>query len=50
MDAMLTLFFLPDSKRLLPNFYNGFMDKRDRRAQKALERVANARGNFGQRR
>jgi len=43
-------FFAPDSKRLLPKFYNGFLDKRDRRARKALEKVANEKGNFGQRR
>lgn len=41
---------MPDSKRLLPKFYNGFLDKRDRRARKALEKVANEKGNFGQRR
>ena len=41
---------MPDSKRLLPKFYNGFLDKRDRRAQKLLEKVANEKGNFGQRR
>lgn len=39
-----------NSKRLLPKFYNGFLDKRDRRARKALEKVANEKGNFGQRR
>ena len=48
--SRLTRFFAPDSKRLLPKFYNGFLDKRDRRARKALEKVANEKGNFGQRR
>ncbi|KAF2494156.1 hypothetical protein BU16DRAFT_591138 [Lophium mytilinum] len=36
--------------RILPAFYNGFLDKRDARAARALEKVANAKGSFGKRR
>lgn len=39
-----------DSKRLLPAFYNGFVDKKEERAEKALEKVADEKGNFRQRR
>ncbi|KAF2708921.1 hypothetical protein K504DRAFT_291781 [Pleomassaria siparia CBS 279.74] len=39
-----------NSKRLLPAFYNGFIDKREARAEKALEKVADEKGNFRQRR
>ncbi|ORY16757.1 acetyltransferas-like protein [Clohesyomyces aquaticus] len=39
-----------NSKRILPKFYNGFLDKREVRAEKALEKVADDKGNFRQRR
>ncbi|KAF2796266.1 hypothetical protein K505DRAFT_323434 [Melanomma pulvis-pyrius CBS 109.77] len=39
-----------NSTRLLPRFYNGFLDKREARAEKALEKVADEKGNFRQRR
>ncbi|KAF2188194.1 hypothetical protein K469DRAFT_724759 [Zopfia rhizophila CBS 207.26] len=39
-----------NSKRILPRFYNGFFDKRNERAEKALEKVADEKGNFRQRR
>ena len=39
-----------DSKRVLPAFYNGFLDKKEARADKALEKVADEKGNFRQRR
>jgi hypothetical protein len=38
------------SKRVLPEFYNSFLNKRDARAQAALEKVAREKGNFGRRR
>jgi hypothetical protein len=39
-----------DSLRILPSFYNGFLDRRDARAAKALEKVVNEKGNFGKKR
>lgn len=39
-----------NSKRVLPAFYNGFLNKRELRAEKALEKVADDKGNFRQRR
>ncbi|KAJ4301522.1 hypothetical protein N0V90_003615 [Kalmusia sp. IMI 367209] len=39
-----------NSKRILPSFYNGFMDKQEAKAEKALEKVADEKGNFRQRR
>jgi len=39
-----------DSKRVLANLYNGFMDKQEAQAEKALEKVADEKGNFRQRR
>ncbi|KAF1955988.1 hypothetical protein CC80DRAFT_83106 [Byssothecium circinans] len=39
-----------NSKRVLPGLYNGFLDKQEARAEKALEKVADEKGNFRQRR
>lgn len=39
----------PDSKRILPAIYNGFLDKQEAKAEKALRKVADAKGNFRQR-
>ncbi|KAF2273539.1 acetyltransferas-like protein [Westerdykella ornata] len=39
-----------NSKRILPWIYNGFLDKQERRAEKKLEKVADEKGNFRQRR
>ncbi|KAF2121570.1 hypothetical protein BDV96DRAFT_609598 [Lophiotrema nucula] len=39
-----------NSDRVLPRFYNSFLNKRDERAAKALEKVADEKGNFRQRR
>lgn len=39
-----------DSKRILPGFYNSFMDQKEAKAEKALEKVADEKGNFRQRR
>ncbi|KAF2645241.1 acetyltransferas-like protein [Massarina eburnea CBS 473.64] len=39
-----------NSKRVLPALYNGFLDKQEVRAEKALEKVADEKGNFRQRR
>ncbi|KAF2265858.1 hypothetical protein CC78DRAFT_177812 [Lojkania enalia] len=39
-----------NAERVLPRIYNGFLDKRDQRAEKALEKVADEKGNFRQRR
>ncbi|KAF2019932.1 hypothetical protein BU24DRAFT_129783 [Aaosphaeria arxii CBS 175.79] len=39
-----------NAQRVLPAFYNGFLDRRDERASKALEKVADEKGNFRQRR
>ncbi|KAF2808359.1 uncharacterized protein BDZ99DRAFT_419391 [Mytilinidion resinicola] len=39
-----------NSLRILPAFYNGFLDRRDARAARALEKVASAKGSFGKRR
>ena len=39
-----------DSKRILPSVYNGFLNKQEARAEKALEKVADEKGNFRQRR
>ncbi|KAJ4322725.1 hypothetical protein N0V94_002243 [Neodidymelliopsis sp. IMI 364377] len=38
-----------NSKRLLPAFYNSFLDKQEAKAEKALRKVADAKGNFRQR-
>jgi GNAT superfamily N-acetyltransferase len=39
-----------NSKRILPSLYNGFLNKQEARAEKALEKVADEKGNFRQRR
>ncbi|KAF2473908.1 uncharacterized protein BDR25DRAFT_256916 [Lindgomyces ingoldianus] len=39
-----------NSKRILPRLYNSFLDKREARAETALEKVADEKGNFRQRR
>ncbi|CAI6332565.1 unnamed protein product [Periconia digitata] len=39
-----------NSKRVLPAVYNSFLDKQEARAEKALEKVADEKGNFRQRR
>ncbi|KAF1994784.1 hypothetical protein P154DRAFT_364568 [Amniculicola lignicola CBS 123094] len=39
-----------NSKRILPSLYNGYMDKREKKAEKKLEKVADEKGNFRQRR
>jgi hypothetical protein len=41
---------IADSKRVLPWVYNGFLNKAEKRAEKKLERVADEKGNFRQRR
>jgi hypothetical protein len=38
-----------DSQRVLPVIFNGFLDKQDAKAEKALQKVADAKGNFRQR-
>ncbi|KAF2201248.1 hypothetical protein GQ43DRAFT_416197 [Delitschia confertaspora ATCC 74209] len=38
------------AERVLPEFYNAFLNKRDCRAEIALEKVAREKGNFGRRR
>jgi GNAT superfamily N-acetyltransferase len=40
---------LPDSKRVLPAVYNAFLDKQEAKAEKALRKVADDKGNFRQR-
>jgi hypothetical protein len=40
---------IPDSQRILPSIYNGFLDKQEAKAEKALRKVADAKGNFRQR-
>ncbi|PVH95677.1 hypothetical protein DM02DRAFT_536814 [Periconia macrospinosa] len=39
-----------NSKRVLPTIYNTFLNKQEARAEKALEKVADEKGNFRQRR
>lgn len=39
----------PDSTRILPAIYNGFLDKQEAKAEKALRKVADEKGNFRQR-
>ncbi|KAK3202886.1 hypothetical protein GRF29_154g1101279 [Pseudopithomyces chartarum] len=39
-----------NSKRILPGLYNSFMDQKEAKAEKALEKVADEKGNFRQRR
>jgi hypothetical protein len=39
-----------DSKRVLPNFYNGPFDKRDRRAVKTLDDIVSQSRYFGKKR
>ncbi|KAF9694750.1 hypothetical protein EKO04_007420 [Ascochyta lentis] len=38
-----------NSKRILPAIYNGFLDKQEVKAEKALRKVADDKGNFRQR-
>lgn len=38
-----------DSKRVLPALFNGFIDKQEAKAEKALQKVADEKGNFRQR-
>ncbi|KAF1928043.1 uncharacterized protein M421DRAFT_166782 [Didymella exigua CBS 183.55] len=38
-----------NSKRILPTVYNGFLDKQEAKAEKALRKVADEKGNFRQR-
>ncbi|OAL54324.1 hypothetical protein IQ07DRAFT_583621 [Pyrenochaeta sp. DS3sAY3a] len=38
-----------NSKRILPRIFNGFLAKQEARAEKALHKVADAKGNFRQR-
>ncbi|KAE8865197.1 hypothetical protein CFE70_008065 [Pyrenophora teres f. teres 0-1] len=38
-----------NSKRVLPSIFNGFLNKQDAKAEKALQKVADAKGNFRQR-
>lgn len=38
-----------NSKRVLPAIFNGFIDKQEAKAEKALRRVADEKGNFRQR-
>lgn len=40
---------ISDSKRVLPTIYNGFLDKQEAKAEKALRKVADEKGNFRQR-
>ncbi|KAF2873415.1 acetyltransferase [Massariosphaeria phaeospora] len=39
-----------NSKRILPNLYNGYISEKEAKAEKALEKVADEKGNFRQRR
>ncbi|PSN62200.1 hypothetical protein BS50DRAFT_139971 [Corynespora cassiicola Philippines] len=39
-----------NSRRILPGIYNGFLDREEAKAEKALEKVADEKGNFRQRR
>ncbi|KAF2682144.1 acetyltransferas-like protein [Lentithecium fluviatile CBS 122367] len=39
-----------NSQRVLPSIYNGFMNEREAKAEKKLEKVADEKGNFRQRR
>jgi GNAT superfamily N-acetyltransferase len=39
----------PDSKRILPTIFNSFLDKQEAKAEKALKKVADDKGNFRQR-
>ncbi|EUC50806.1 hypothetical protein COCMIDRAFT_80997 [Bipolaris oryzae ATCC 44560] len=46
------ILFDPDhanSKRILPPIFNGFLNKQEAKAEKALQKVADAKGNFRQR-
>ncbi|KAI4952247.1 hypothetical protein J4E91_003709 [Alternaria rosae] len=38
-----------NSKRILPTIFNGYLNKQDAKAEKALQKVADAKGNFRQR-
>ncbi|KNG47056.1 acetyltransferase protein [Stemphylium lycopersici] len=38
-----------NSQRVLPSLFNGFLNKQDAKAEKALQKVADAKGNFRQR-
>lgn len=38
-----------NSQRILPSIYNGFLDKQEAKAEKALRKVADEKGNFRQR-
>ncbi|KAJ8118380.1 hypothetical protein OPT61_g637 [Boeremia exigua] len=38
-----------NSKRILPTIYNGFLDQQEAKAEKALRKVADDKGNFRQR-
>ncbi|KAJ4368206.1 hypothetical protein N0V83_006562 [Neocucurbitaria cava] len=38
-----------NSKRIMPAVFNGFLDKQEVKAEKALQKVADAKGNFRQR-
>lgn len=38
-----------NSKRVLPTLFNGFLDKQEAKAEKALKKVADEKGNFRQR-
>ena len=40
---------ISDSQRILPSIYNGFLDKQEAKAEKALRKVADEKGNFRQR-
>jgi hypothetical protein len=40
---------LSDSKRILPTVFNGFLDQQEAKAEKALKKVADEKGNFRQR-
>jgi hypothetical protein len=40
---------LPDSTRVLPAIFNGYLDKQEAQASKALKKVADDKGNFRQR-
>jgi hypothetical protein len=42
--------YVADSTRVLPGIYNGFLNKQEARAEKKLEKVADEKGNFRQRR
>jgi len=41
--------FFQDSTRLLPATFNGYLDKQEAKAEKALRKVADEKGNFRQR-